>query len=61
MNLDLMVFFSRNNLPKIKDGAYKINLHDKNSKGTHWVSHFIDKNAIISFDSFGIDYKQMTK
>ena len=27
--------FLRNNLPGIKDGAYAINLDDKNSKGTH--------------------------
>ena len=33
-----------------------INLEDKNSKGTHWVSLFIDKNVAIYFDSFGIEY-----
>ena len=48
--------FSRNNLPRIKDGAYVINLDDRNSKGTHWVSLFIDKNLAIYFDSFGIEY-----
>ena len=48
--------FSRNNLPKIKDGAYLINLDDKNSKATHWVSLFIDRNLAICFDSFGIEY-----
>ena len=35
--------FSRNNLARIKDGAYVINLDDKNSKGTHWFSLFIHK------------------
>ena len=48
--------FSRHNLPRIKDGAYVINLDDRNSKGTHWVSLFIDKNIAIYFDSFGIEY-----
>ena len=48
--------FSRNSLPRIKDGAYVINLDDRNSKGTHWVSLFIDKNIAIYFDSFGIEY-----
>ena len=48
--------FSRNNLPRIKDGAYVINLDDRNSKGTHWFSLFIDKNIAIYFDSFGIEY-----
>ena len=33
MSLDLMVFFSRNNLPKkIKDGAYIINLDEYTEK-----------------------------
>ena len=54
MNLDLIFFFfSKTNLPKIKD---VINLNDKNSKGTHWVSLFIHKNIVIYFDSFGIEY-----
>ena len=48
--------FQINNLPRIKDGAYIINLHDKNSKTTHWVSLFIDKNKAVYFDSFGIEY-----
>ena len=51
-----MEFFSRNNVPRIKDGAYVINLDDQNSKGTHWVSLFINKNLAIYFDSFGIEY-----
>ena len=29
MNLDLMALFSRNDLRKIKDGAYVINLYEK--------------------------------
>ena len=33
-----------------------INLDDKNSKGTNWVSLFIDTNVAIYFDSFGIEY-----
>ena len=33
-----------------------INLDDKNSKGTHWFSLFIDRNAAVYFDSFGIEY-----
>ena len=35
---------------------YVINLDDKNSKVTHWVSLFIDKNLAVYFDSFGIEY-----
>ena len=33
--------FSRDTLPKIKDGAYDISFNDRKSKGTHWVSLFI--------------------
>ena len=47
---------SRNNLLGIKDGAYTINLDDKNSKGTHKVSLFIHKNLAIHFDSFRIEF-----
>ena len=38
-----MAFFQEiiHNLPKIKDGAFVINLDGKKSKGTHWVSLFI--------------------
>ena len=39
--------FPGNNLPKIKDEAYVIDLDDRNSKGTHWVSLFIHKNVAI--------------
>ena len=51
-------FFSRNNLPRIKDEAYVINLDDKKSKGTHLVSLFIDRNIAVYFDSFGIENSQ---
>ena len=30
------VDFSRDNLPRIKDGANVLNLDDKQSKGAHW-------------------------
>ena len=48
--------FSKNNLPRIKDREYIINLNDKNSIRTHWVSLFIDRNAAVYFDSFGIEF-----
>ena len=38
------------------DGAYVINLDNKNSKATHWVSLFINKNTAVYFDFFGIKY-----
>ena len=33
-----------------------MNFDDKNSKGTHWASLFIDKNVAVYFDYFGIHY-----
>ena len=48
--------FTRDKLPKIKDGLYFINLDDKECHGTHWVSLFTDKYITVYFDSFGIEY-----
>ena len=48
--------FSRNNLPRINNGAYIINLADKNSKGTHQVLLFIHKITTVYFDSFETEY-----
>ena len=48
--------FSRNNLPRIKDGTYVISLDDKNSKRTNWVSLLIEQNAALYFDSFGMEH-----
>ena len=54
-SLDLMAFFQES-LPRIKDEAHIINLNDKNSKGTHWVSLFIGRKVAIYFDSFRVEY-----
>ena len=48
--------FSRNNLPKLKNGAYIINLHHAENTGTHWVVIYFLKNEVIYFDSFGVEY-----
>ena len=34
------VVLSRNNSPKIKDGAYVINLDEYKSIGTHWIAFY---------------------
>ena len=49
------VYF-RNNLPKIKDVAYVINLDEYKSIGTHWISWYVNGNNIICFDSFGVGH-----
>ena len=49
-------FYSRNNLPKIKDGAYVINLDEYKSIGTHWIALQVNDDNITYFDSFGVKY-----
>ena len=44
--------FSRDNLPRIKDGAYVININDNKSKGAQWVSLIFDRNTAMYFDFF---------
>ena len=46
--------FKRHNLSRIKDEAYVINFDDKQSKRTHWILLFIDRNTAVYIDSFGI-------
>ena len=54
--------YSRNNLSKIKDGAYVINLDEYKSIGTHWIALYVNgDNGIASFDatyfdSFGVEH-----
>ena len=49
--------YSRDNLPKIKDGAYIINLDEYSDIGTHWVSLWVnDNNNVTYFDSFGVEH-----
>ena len=44
------------NLPRIKDGAYEINLDEYESIGTHWIGLYVNANNIVSFDSFGVEH-----
>ena len=46
--------YSRNDLLKIKDGAYVINLNEFKSIETHWIALYMDSNNIIYFGSFGV-------
>ena len=53
--------YSRNNLPKIKDEAYTINLDEYESIWTHWIALYVnggDGTASYHatyFDSFGVE------
>ena len=48
--------YSRDNLPKIKDGAYVINLDEYSDTGTHWVALYIHNIFVTYFDSFGVEH-----
>ena len=56
--------FSRDNLPKIKDVAYIINLDDYSDIGTHWVALYVggaspkdvQNNDATYFDFFSIEH-----
>ena len=47
--------YSRDNLPKIKDGPYIINLDEYSDIGTHWVALWVDINKVTYFDSFEVE------
>ena len=48
--------YSRDNLPKIKDGAYIINLDEYSDIGTHWVALHVNNDNVTYFDSFGVEH-----
>ena len=48
--------YSRDNLPKVKDGVYVTNLDEYTDIGTHWVALWVDNNDFTYFDSFGVEH-----
>ena len=48
--------YSRDNLPKRKDGAYLINLDEYSDIGTHWIAFYVRHNDVTYFDSFGVEH-----
>ena len=54
--------YSRNNLPKIKDGAYVINLDEYKLIGTHWIALYVNSNNgsksydVTYFHSFRVEH-----
>ena len=45
--------YSRDNLPRIKDGVYAVNLDGYFDIGTDWVASYVQNN-VTYFDSFGV-------
>ena len=48
--------YSRDNLSKIKDAAYVINLDEYSDIGTHWIALYASNNDVIYFDSSGVKH-----
>ena len=48
--------YSRDNLSKIKDGAYVIKLDEYSDIETHWIALYVLNNDVIYFDSFGVEH-----
>ena len=48
--------YSRDNLTKIKDGAYVINLDEYSDIGTHLVALCVNNNDVTYFDSFCVEH-----
>ena len=48
--------YSRDNLPRIKDGAYVINLNDKKVKEHIGFHLLLTEILLLYFDSFEIEY-----
>ena len=46
--------YSRNNLPKLNDVEYVINLGELKSIGTYWKTLYVNGKNIIYFDSYGV-------
>ena len=47
--------YSRNSLPKIKDGTYVINLDEYKSIGTHWIASYVNDDNVTYFHSFAVE------
>ena len=48
--------YSTNNLHKIKDRAYVINLDEYKSIGTHWIVLYVNRYNATYFDSFRVEH-----
>ena len=48
--------YSRNNLAKIKNGPYVINLDEYKTIRTHWISWYVNAENVTDFDSFGVEH-----
>ena len=52
---NFFVVYSRNNLPKIKDGEYLMNLDEFKSIGIHSIALYVNGNSATYFENFGVE------
>ena len=48
--------YSRDNLPRIKDGAYVINFDGHSDIRPHWIALYVQNNDVTYFNSFGVEH-----
>ena len=48
--------YSRNNLLKIKNGAYIVNIDECDSIGTQWIAFYVNAENVTRIDSFGFEH-----
>ena len=48
--------YARDNLPKIKDGAYVINFDEYSDIETQWVALYVHNNDVTYFNTFGVEH-----
>ena len=48
--------YSRDNLSKIKDEGYVINLDEYSDIRTHWLALYVHNNYVTYFNSFGVKH-----
>ena len=48
--------YSRDNLPKIKDGVYVINLDQYSDIGNHWIALYSRNDNVTYFHSFVVEF-----
>ena len=48
--------YYKDNLSKIKDGTYVINLGEYSDIGTPWIALYVLNNDITYFDNFGLEH-----
>ena len=48
--------YSRNNLPKMRDGLYVKNLDEYKSTGTLWKVLYMNGEIVTYFDSLGVEH-----